>query len=459
VGLIRDLPFPDLSDELMQRISTLTFRCMKLVQDSLCETDETAIAFLFPPGLADAKPRGLRDAVTKAVARREERLIELSKSSAELDELVANAFNFSPSDQTVMGEELELPLNKLSDNAEVDTELFQRAYLTKEALPGERLPGGVEAEIDVRVESRRKRQQKLRDESTLCRIFEISPRRLAEIRRQLKLFRESDLQKVCTGIVSYLLGTVYGRWDVRLVLDPSLVPEQPGPFELLPPSAYGMLQSPSGLPANSSGIFNEEWLRARPKAAVLPAVSPTEATVPDSDYPLRISWDGLLVADPSADGSYAHPEDIVRRIREVMVLLGGNRSEVIEQEICELLKVGSLREYFQKPSFFFDDHLRRHSKSRRAAPIYWPLSTASGSYTVWVYYQRLTDQTLYTIVNHYVEPKIAEVERAIAGIGTDMAIASGRWATQLRDRWQEARAFLAELHDFRQELLRVAGLP
>ena len=78
---------------------------------------------------------------------------------------------------------------------------------------------------------------------------------------------------------------------------------------------------------------------------------------------------------------------------------------------------------------------------------------------MWVYYQRLTDQTLYTIVNRYVEPKIAEVERAIAGIEKDMETASGRQATQLRDRWQAARAFLAELHDFRQELLRVAGLP
>jgi hypothetical protein len=165
------------------------------------------------------------------------------------------------------------------------------------------------------------------------------------------------------------------------------------------------------------------------------------------------------VADPDVDGSYAHPEDIVRRVREVMALLWGNRSEVIEQEICELLKVGSLREYFQKPSFFFDDHLQRYSKSRRAAPIYWPLSTASGSYTVWVYYQRLTEQTLYTIVNRYVNKKIAEVERAIAGVEKDMATASGRQAPQLRDRWQEARAFLAELHDFRQELLRVAGLP
>ena len=78
---------------------------------------------------------------------------------------------------------------------------------------------------------------------------------------------------------------------------------------------------------------------------------------------------------------------------------------------------------------------------------------------MWVYYHRLTDQTLYTIVNRYVEPKIAEVERSIAGIENDMATASGRQATQLRDDWQEARVFLAELHDFRQELLRVAGLP
>jgi hypothetical protein len=58
-----------------------------------------------------------------------------------------------------------------------------------------------------------------------------------------------------------------------------------------------------------------------------------------------------------------------------------------------------------------------------------------------------------------VEPKIAEVERAISGIERDMKTASGRQATPLRDRWQEARAFLAELHDFRQELLRMAGLP
>jgi hypothetical protein len=146
-------------------------------------------------------------------------------------------------------------------------------------------------------------------------------------------------------------------------------------------------------------------------------------------------------------------------VREVIDLLWGNSAEAIEQETCTILGVRDLREYFRRPPGFFQDHLKRDSKSRRKAPIYWPLSTASGSYTVGVYYQRLTDQTLYIIVNRYVEPKIAEVERAIAGIEKDMATASGRQATQLRDHWQESRAFLSELHDFRQELLRVAGLP
>ncbi len=52
---------------------------------------------------------------------------------------------------------------------------------------------------------------------------------------------------------------------------------------------------------------------------------------------------------------------------------------------------------------------RDYSKSRRQAPIYWPLSTASGFYTLWLYYHRLTDQMLYACVNDFVEPKLKEV--------------------------------------------------
>lgn len=71
----------------------------------------------------------------------------------------------------------------------------------------------------------------------------------------------------------------------------------------------------------------------------------------------------------------------------------------------------TLREYFQKPNAFFADHLKRYSKSRRKSPIYWPLSTPSNSYTLWIYYHRLTDQTLYTCATDFVEPKIVDVEK------------------------------------------------
>jgi len=57
----------------------------------------------------------------------------------------------------------------------------------------------------------------------------------------------------------------------------------------------------------------------------------------------------------------------------------------------------------------------------RKAPIYWPLSTASGSYTLWLYYHRLNDQTIYTIVNQFLETKIDDVQRAIAHVEDNFA--------------------------------------
>jgi hypothetical protein len=261
-------------------------------------------------------------------------------------------------------------------------------------------------------------------------------------------------------ITSYCLGVVFGRWDIRIALDPSLAPKLPDPFDPLPVCQPGMLVGPDGLPAEQNRIVSEEWLRARPDANTLPPeVSIKNPSIPDSEYPLRISWDGVLVDDPGFNVDRPHRDDIVRRAREVYDLIWMDKSHEIEQEACDILGVSDLRDYFRKPAGFFQDHLKRYSKSRRKAPIYWPLSTASGSYTIWLYYHRLNDQTLYMVVNKYVEPKISEVERGIAQMENDLKAASGREATRLTDRLNDARTFLGELRDLREELLRVAALP
>ncbi len=257
-----------------------------------------------------------------------------------------------------------------------------------------------------------------------------------------------------------MVGVAFGRWDVRIAIDQSLAPKLPDPFDPLPVCPPGMLVGPDGLPAEPNRIVSEEWLRVRPDANTLPPDgSVKNPAIPDSEYPLRISWDGVLVDDPGFNGDRPHRDDIVRRVREVFDLLWKDKSHEIEQEACDILGVSDLRDYFRRPAGFFHDHLKRYSKSRRKAPIYWPLSTASGSYTIWFYYHRLNDQTLYMVVNKYVEPKISEVERGIAQIENELKAASGREATRLTDRLNEARAFLGELRDLREELLRIAALP
>jgi hypothetical protein len=235
------------------------------------------------------------------------------------------------------------------------------------------------------------------------------------------------------NLISYLLGTSLGRWDIRYATGERQAPEIPDPFDPLPVCPPGMLQNAEGLPAELGDV--------------------------PADYPLRITWDGILVDDPGFNEAHPHRDDIIRRVREVFDLLWKDKAHEIEQETCDILGVSDLRDYFRKPAKFFQDHLKRYSKSRRKAPIYWPLSTASGSYTIWFYYHRLNEQTLYTAVNQYVEPKISEVERGLARIEDELQAATGGEATRLRDRFNETQTFLGELRDFREELLRIAALP
>jgi hypothetical protein len=234
--------------------------------------------------------------------------------------------------------------------------------------------------------------------------------------------RNDDLPTACSllpSLISYLVGCPLGRWDIRYATGEKSVPELPDPFAPLPVCPPGMLQNAEGLPA-------------------------APADVP-ADYPLRISWPGILVDDAG------HPEDIEQRVREALQVIWPERCEAIEQEACDILGVKSLRDYFRKSSSFFADHLKRYSKSRRQAPIYWPLATASGDYTLWLYYQRLTDQTLYTCVNDFVDPKLALVSEQVAALRQK----SGR-SRQDEETLEDLAKLERELHDLRAELLRVA---
>jgi hypothetical protein len=232
-------------------------------------------------------------------------------------------------------------------------------------------------------------------------------------------FVEDQERKLVRLLVSFLVGCVFGRWDVRFATRERLAPELPEPFAPLPICSPGMFQGEDGLPRSP-----EAGRRLREEGL----------------YPLDVAWDGILVDDPE------HPFDLERRVHFALAVLWAGNANTVEQEACGLLGVPTLREWFHRPASFFADHLTRFSKSRRQAPIYWPLSTSSGRYTLWLYYHRLTPDTLYKCLQQFVLPKLADLEKELEHLRTVLAANEGG----LKERNRSG-----ELEDLRQELIEL----
>jgi hypothetical protein len=140
---------------------------------------------------------------------------------------------------------------------------------------------------------------------------------------------------------------------------------------------------------------------------------------------------GVLVDD------LGHPHDLARVVEEVL--------SRVEVPILE-----DVRRWLQRDFFAF--HLQRYSKSHRKAPIYWPLSTTSGSYTLWLYYPNLTSQTLYTAINDFIEPKLNQV-------GADVTTLRNKGSARTRDdekQFEVLQSFELELVELRDTLLKLA---
>lgn len=195
------------------------------------------------------------------------------------------------------------------------------------------------------------------------------------------------------ALLSWAVGVAFGRFDWRLATGEREELPEPNPFDPLPAKSPGML--------------------------------------PDGAAPFH-THAGILVDDQG------HPHDLARLIEEVL-----SRVEVPVPE--------DARRWLQREFFAF--HLQGYSKSRRKAPIYWPLSTTSGSYTLWVYYPSLTSQTLYTAINDFAEPKLQQVGAVVVAL-------RNKGSTRTRDddkQFEALQALELELIELRDTLLKLAS--
>ncbi|RRR74211.1 MAG: hypothetical protein EI684_07550 [Candidatus Viridilinea halotolerans] len=232
----------------------------------------------------------------------------------------------------------------------------------------------------------------------------------------------TDHTSLVTALISYLVGCAFGRFDVRYATGERPTPLLPDPFAPLPACSPGMLIGSDGLP-----------LREGP-----------------AGYPLAFPVHGILVDDPD------HRDDLVRRVRAALDLIFDRDAEAIEQEICQVLAIHDLRDYFRRPGKggFWDDHLKRYAKSRRKAPIYWLLQSPKRTYALWLYLHRLDSDTLSKALVSYVEPRLRLEEERLATLRTAKGSATGRDLRQAERNIERQEALLSDIRELRDRLDR-----
>lgn len=206
-------------------------------------------------------------------------------------------------------------------------------------------------------------------------------------------FQEADnLVDEYLSILSWAVGVAFGRFDWRFATGQRKPPEAPDPFDEIPSRSDGML------------LEDDQQFH---------------------DY------DGVLVDDKR------NQHDLPHVVEEVL-------------NCVKLTAPYEVRTWLRRD--FFSYHLQNYSRSRRKAPIYWPLATGSGSYTIWIYYPTLTNQTLYTAINDFVEPKLKE-------IGAEVTELRNKGAARTREeerQFETLQAFELELIELRDALLKLA---
>ena len=168
---------------------------------------------------------------------------------------------------------------------------------------------------------------------------------------------------------------------------------------------------------------------------------------PPVGYPVSVS--PVLVDDRG------HELDIIGRVRAVFDVVFGADADSWWADTGEALgaRRGEISSWLRKG--FFGHHLKSHSKSRRKAPILWPIGTASGSHVVWLYAHRVTADSLFQVLNDIVDPKLRAEQRHLTELTQE---AGPDPSAGQREALDAQETLVGELRELRDELEAVTPL-
>ena len=415
VGHVQKLPWPLDGQTANSLAAEAGYDCAALTAQR-DDGDETTRRFR-APWFFLLRADSITNAALARLEQEESRSLEIISQSLDQEHVLADVIGVNALARQYVDEEVgphpgALPTAPLANAAEF-AELFQRPIDDVIAtLIAEQ--GGARA-IATKTYMAERRLE------VLAHGLGRHPTVLIEARREQRLLPPEEPRSSTDDLFSYLVGVALGHWDVRVGQDHSRAPNAPDLVERQPVCSPGMLVDDSGLPP----------------------------IAPPDGYPLSIPSARMLVDEPG------HRWDVEAAILRAAAALLGDPDDIVD-EMLSILNQKSIRDHLRKG--FFKDHLSRYSKSRRKAPVYWPLTVPSRSWGVWVYAPVFSRETLFAIGGEAARREQL-AKTTIARLSRERQTGgSGRSAKQVSQELAGEQALAEELGVFRAEAERVAVL-
>jgi hypothetical protein len=175
----------------------------------------------------------------------------------------------------------------------------------------------------------------------------------------------------------------------------------------------------------------------------------------DPDVAGRLkSWidaDGVMVIQPD------HPDDLAVRILEILTVIHG------DQEAARLIRTaaggnGGLRDCLA--NYLLGPFFKSHVKQYRRRPIYWLLQSPKQYYSIYLFHERATDQTLALIQgNRYLGGRLLQVKQRLEEAKSKEASSEGREKARWRKQAQDLAEELADLEAFDKAITETNSQP
>lgn len=203
----------------------------------------------------------------------------------------------------------------------------------------------------------------------------------------------------------------------------------------------------------STDVTNQSWAQSWISYAFGIVLSRFEIGVPgglgQGDFAATVvaSVNKLVALDGIVVTELGNERDCAPRVWETLVhVLGEEGGKKIVRTACGVGNPDEqLRAWLEKQFW------RYHFQLYRKCPVYWPLQSPKKKFTVWVFHERFTKNTLFDIRQHIVEPRVRLLQREIADKRREAE--SNRGAAKVLDK---LRDFEDDLREFSKRLKAVA---